>query len=617
MNKKIYMLFLLGILCFSISFSRSFYFESEHINITVLKDGLLQVSETLSYYFDGCYIAVIGNIPLGNNQEIFNFKYDYPSTLIKKIWTENNIFNYDLEFPTQKCNTIETITISYETNNVIDVYTDTSSLHYILWSNSNPKLKTLTATITLPNNVSDFWIHNKVLNNNFSINNNVIHYSANNIDSKHWVEIQVLFDPLINTTLADVHDISMKEEIEKQEDSYKTISFLKNIFTIIMIISPFLLFYFVYYKYGQEIKLNNSKIYERNPPTKHSPAMISAILNSPTDGKPTIDAFIATIFDLARKNIIKIKEGKNKKEIIIKINEKNNLNLTDYENKVIYFLNSNKDINNEINWDNLKKKLKKFDNAKKFQKIIKEFKTIISKNINKIDYFNNEGNKKFIIYSNLLIAFFTIIGIYLDHIMIIFYLTVMFITIVLNITSNKMKKLNILNIFFIIIMILQFSSFLIVTLINVFYSTFNIAFFISAIIIIILNFINKKILGRWTNKGRNIDVKWNNFKRFLKDFSELNTHPPRSIIIWEQFLVYAIVLGVADNVIKVMKLKVPNFSKQSRIGFIYYNPYLFSSMRRSLLYSNMMRKSGRSSSGFGGGSGGFGGGFGGGSRGAR
>ena len=47
---------------------------------------------------------------------------------------------------------------------------------------------------------------------------------------------------------------------------------------------------------------------------------------------------------------------------------------------------------------------------------------------------------------------------------------------------------------------------------------------------------------------------WNAFKNFLKDFSRLDKAEIPSIILWEHYLVYAVSLGVAKEVIKQLPI---------------------------------------------------------------
>ena len=77
--------------------------------------------------------------------------------------------------------------------------------------------------------------------------------------------------------------------------------------------------------------------------------------------------------------------------------------------------------------------------------------------------------------------------------------------------------------------------------------------FISGFVIYMLP---EDIFGQWTKEGRLYMLKWKNFKKFLSDNSLMKEHPPESIVIWNQYLVYATALGVADKVYESMKLHV-------------------------------------------------------------
>ena len=68
---------------------------------------------------------------------------------------------------------------------------------------------------------------------------------------------------------------------------------------------------------------------------------------------------------------------------------------------------------------------------------------------------------------------------------------------------------------------------------------------IAGIISIILP---QKVGGRWTQEGVDYDAKWQAFKKYIQDFSLIKEYPPESVIVWNQFLVYATALGVADKV---------------------------------------------------------------------
>ena len=77
------------------------------------------------------------------------------------------------------------------------------------------------------------------------------------------------------------------------------------------------------------------------------------------------------------------------------------------------------------------------------------------------------------------------------------------------------------------------------------------------------------IFGQWTKKGRLFYLKWSNFKKFLKDNSLINEHPPESIVVWKKYLIYGAALGVADNVYKSMKLQEKNIPAYDDDIFLY------------------------------------------------
>ena len=86
---------------------------------------------------------------------------------------------------------------------------------------------------------------------------------------------------------------------------------------------------------------------------------------------------------------------------------------------------------------------------------------------------------------------------------------------------------------------------------------------------IIIMYLKDDTFGRWTEEGRIRYLKWRNFRKFLKDNSLIEEHPPESIVVWRKYLIYGAAMGVADNVYKAMKLQEDN------IPDYYYNDDIF------------------------------------------
>lgn len=59
-------------------------------------------------------------------------------------------------------------------------------------------------------------------------------------------------------------------------------------------------------------------------------------------------------------------------------------------------------------------------------------------------------------------------------------------------------------------------------------------------------------LTRRTPKGAALAGRWEAFARYLRDYSFIDDAPPASVVLWDSYLPYAVVLGQADEVVRRM-----------------------------------------------------------------
>ncbi len=147
---------------------------------------------------------------------------------------------------------------------------------------------------------------------------------------------------------------------------------------------------------------------------------------------------------------------------------------------------------------------------------------------------------------------------------------------------------------------------------------------ISAILLIlncIPHFMMKKKLCTLTDKGMEEAAKWKGLKRYMEDFSLLDEKEVPDLVLWEKYLVYATVFGIADKVLKQLKVKYPEL--QEIDGYQYtYMPLLYHSALNTAFLTTLNASvnkvymgglSANASSSYSGGNyssgGGFGGGF--------
>jgi uncharacterized membrane protein len=79
----------------------------------------------------------------------------------------------------------------------------------------------------------------------------------------------------------------------------------------------------------------------------------------------------------------------------------------------------------------------------------------------------------------------------------------------------------------------------------------------SFVLLLLLGLAMPRARKRRSGDAIELAAKWDGFRRYLADFSRIKEAPPASLALWEQFLVYGIVLGVADEVLRAAQLVAP------------------------------------------------------------
>jgi len=170
-----------------------------------------------------------------------------------------------------------------------------------------------------------------------------------------------------------------------------------------------------------------------------------------------------------------------------------------------------------------------------------------------------------------------------------------------------------------------------------FLSVFAIAPLLASPVVMLPGFVGFALIpGSMNLRRRNPQAgkalhQWQAFRRYLTDFSRLKEYPAPAIVLWEQYLVFAVTLGVAERVIEQFKALYPRMAAQGQMGTAAFTNWVsgsgnaFTSMESigsvfssfSTGFATATSSFSSSSGGGGGFSGGGGGGGGGGSSGAR
>jgi uncharacterized membrane protein len=587
---------LLLILCLLPSASaRDYALEGATSNITIGPSGIVHVEESISYIFEGDYNEVFRKLEVLPGESIQNIKghcSDKACNFSIKPASEGYELIGSLPNPTPKN---VTFFISYDHYGAVKVHNDVSEFHYKLWGNEWEKsLGSLKGSIAFPvKNESElqYWIHPTGYTQEVNVGHNIINLRTMEIPANQWYEIRVAF-PRIESPNASLVQIDNEEGLEKIksiEKEYETKGSILNYiyyFTIAFILLALVFPFYIYFKYGREPKIDYQAIYEREPPTDSTPAVVNAIVQGKT-GIPDMDGFTATIMDLVNLGYISLRTVKSEEkkvlglfkseseDILIEIldnesykeSQGNRRELKDFEKDAFNLLKSHA-AGGKIFWNKLKEELGKgtafYDFITAWNKKVKAHTEIDS-------LFLSKGNKY-------------ILGFGLTTVFIVF---IYFVVLSDYFPSDEFPLASKLNLLIGLIFGLE-------------------------IAIIFISSVFEKVLGRWTPEGKLYYERWNNFKKYLTDFSALEEHPPESIKIWDHFLVYATALGVAKEVLHNMSLVVPSEQLQRSNFYLVHGSYSqFGSGFGSAYASSAPSGSG------GGGVGGVGGGSGGGGGGAR
>lgn len=355
------------------------------------------------------------------------------------------------------------------------------------------------------------------------------------------------------------------EKIKKNKTLFYTFEGLSVIYYIILII----VWIYVYKKYDKERTPKFNLEYNREFIDDYNVEVIDYLMNS----NITPNAMSASIMNLIYKKNIKAEKILEEKDGY-KFTLLNRDNLNETENYLVDFLFDRVGTNNEFTTSKLKKYAKSTQTCDRFMSSYTKWKNKVIEDGKNQNFFDKLPGRFGYGFFMLLAAF-------------------------------------LIYLFGVIVFHVEF--FLIHTLI-----------FAAIIFIVYIGTIKRK-----SEKGIEDYTKWKAFKKFLNDFGTFDTKELPEIILWERYLVYATIFGLADKVEKAMNVKIKELDVSNMYGnnYIFINNYdLTSSINHSInqayqgAQSTITRESASASGGsFGGHGGGFssGGGFGGGGGGGR
>lgn len=527
---------------------RSYYIENYQISARVSENGDMQVDETLDYVFDGSFNGIYRTLVTKKNQVYENIQvFAAENGNLTKFTMDNsggeNSFQLINEGSQLRIKAFKkskdqnkTFVIKYKVNKVATKYRDTAELYWQFTGKNSMEVpvNNYKVLIWLPgtvdkNNIKAF-AHGPLSGNVEIMQDGVISLIVENLRPNNMVEARVLFsEEALNENARFVDELAfdriMAEEEKIAEEANRTRLIARILIGLAFVFAliEILLIIYIYQRYDKEFKPDFQGIYYRELPYDYSPAVMAVLWNF---GKVTTKEVTATLMDLVRRKVLQLKVEQREKHGILGLKaeesyifrklEANTRDLKQHEQFLIDWLINDIGDGTEINLNELQSYTKTLKNASSFKESYDAWIALVNLDAATYKFFDSS----------------TVSGI------------------ALGIASG--------------IFGIGFGVFTMV-------AHRNIPGFVLLMITSIGLIIYSALVKRRTKTGVEHFSKWKAFRKYLTDFSMLKEAEIPAIVLWEHFLVYAISLGVAKEVIKQLNVVFRDDDfKHSGLTYMYY-----------------------------------------------
>lgn len=493
--------------------------------------------------------------------------------------------------------------VTYTLKDLVVVHNDIAELaHDFIGTDYQEDISNLIIRINLPSSSKELRIfsHGPLNGKNRIIDDKSVEITYETLDKGNAVDGRVVFDKSIvpnATKKSNVDGLGKILEVEKERANYanklreaarkrekmlQTLAIIMEILLGIWLIGLIVIVYKFYNKNDKEYRSEFNGKYFRDFPEEYTPSTVSYLMNKGINNL----SFNAGILDLIRKKAITIEEVtidkkglfKNKQQKDYKLSRNMNFNLdtlSTSEKKLFNLLIGTVGNGDYVILGDMKEFSKDYDNAKRLISGYDSWRYACESEAETEEFYENTKKEKTncILYSLIFIP----------------------ITFLALLCGSNMGRVLLMDLFG-ILAIIYFSS-----------------------------------ATKRTKKGNEQYHKWKGLKNFLADFGRLDEKDLPEIKLWERYLVYATMFGLAAKVQNAMKMNLErmNYSDNIDFTYLYFDNYYFSnsmtnavnsslsSARGTISTHELASSSDSSSGGYGGGSSFGGGGFGGGSGGGR
>lgn len=561
------MLLALFVMVYGIFFNegdKKYTFDHLNYNVQILSDGDAVVLENRTYtYRSGEFTrgyfelenGVEDIVVLENGQQyklIPNFDEKRPegTYAFKKQGTVTRVEWYMKAAGGQN----RTFTIRYKVKKAAVLYNDCAVYFQKFLSEKNTaEIKKISVQVKLPSGANAqntlIWGHGP-LDGNIQFENptsNIVKLQVKDIPEKNYVEARFVMDRnlmteskyIVNT---NIRDNIIKEETEAKNQAYKNrkITGISTLvaygIAIVLVILPIVMRikkreHFT--KFTPEL----TPEYYREIPENIPPAILDKIFNYYSKKENVSTQISGTLIDMIYRKIIVVSHKQNgrKTETFLSVSKKSfkSNEVTAFERSLIKFIfthiSQGKDL---VSMKEIKKFCKQKRNAKHISQMLSSYKFNLESMWEKYDFVENKKNVVPKIFIVLIIANLLIL--------------------IVSFSLFSAGKTPLFGGAYIVLMVGAFLGF----------------------IITIISSKSKRMLNQ---RGENKLALWKGFYKFLNNLTLMDEKELPELFMWEKYLVYATVLGVAEKVLKVLRIRYPQFNDQyfenNNMTLLYSLPY--------------------------------------------
>ncbi|MDD3705811.1 MAG: DUF2207 domain-containing protein [Clostridiaceae bacterium] len=530
---------------------RSYYMSSFRINAKLDNMGNMDITEEITYEFNGSFRGVFRTLKTAGSDGIEAIEVYRSQSGVFSSFAQDNSENENtyqlinegdgirLKIFSAAQNESRTFTLKYRVLNAAAKYNDIAELNWkFMGEDTEVKIENFAIVITIPEGADKEQVkvfgHGPLSGVSEIIDSKTVSLKVEELPPRNYVEARVLFPPeLIKDSKKAINKDALTEimaeenEFAEAANARRTrariivgLSFVYALFELLMIV-------YLYFKYDKEYKAKFSGDYFRELPESYSPAVLSVLWNfggvKPRD-------LTATLMDLVRRKYLELiveKEETNgifknrvKNEYIFKLNNNADMEvLTAHEKYIIELLIHEVGDREKISLEDIENSSKTREGAIGFKKDYDEWIGLVKSEADGFSFFDKNTTKG----------------------MLLGILTAVFGMVLGGFSAAKYE---------------------------------NILGLVVLIIVSIILLIYSLTIKRRSIYGVEQFRMWKAFRKFLLHFSSIDKADLPAVVMWEHYLVYAITLGVAKEVISQLKLvfREEDFNNAG-LTYLYYGRY--------------------------------------------